>query len=528
MTAKHIEFGEEAREKIVAGVSKLANAVKVTLGPRGRNVVLENAMRAPTITKDGVSVAKGFELEDKFENMGVQIVKDIAMATADSAGDGTTTATVLAHKILLEGRKTVSMGANPMDIKRGIDKAVATAVSELTKLSRPCETRQAIAQVATISANSDRTVGELIAEALEMVGKNGVVTVGEGRSIEDGIDFVAGMQLDRGYLSPHFVTDQQTMSVELDQPYILLHEQKISRVAPLLPLLEAIAETGRPLLIIAEDVEGEALSALALNAARGVLRVAAIKSPGFGDNRKALVEDVAALTGGTMISEALGTSLEKVTLESLGAASRVRISREETVIVGSAGGQDAIDQRVADIRKEMDNAGTEINRDKLQERIASLSGGIAVINVGATTELEMEERKARVDDALHASRAAVEEGTVPGGGVALVRLVESVRKLTGDNSDQNTGIAIVARALEEPLRQITANANMNGVSILNEIQAGKYNFGCNVATGQFGNMRKMGIVDSTKVVRAALQNAAGIAGLLITAECLVADVRAEA
>jgi chaperonin GroEL len=523
MSAKDVRFGEDARKKMIKGVNVLADAVKVTLGPKGRNVVLDKSFGAPTVTKDGVSVAKEIELEDKFENMGAQMVKEVASKTSDVAGDGTTTATVLAQSMLTEGLKAVAAGMNPMDIKRGIDKAVAAAVEELKALSTPCTDNNAIAQVGTISANSDVEIGAIIAEAMEKVGKEGVITVEDGSGLDNELDVVEGMQFDRGYLSPYFINDQQTMSVELEEPYILLHDKKISNVRDMLPLLESVAKSGRSLLIIAEDVEGEALATLVVNTIRGIVKVAAVKAPGFGDRRKAMLEDIAVLTGGTVVSEEVGLSLEKATLEELGSAKKIQITKENSTIIDGAGNHDNIEGRVNQIRAQIEEATSDYDREKLQERVAKLAGGVAVIKVGAATEIEMKEKKARVEDALHATRAAVEEGVVPGGGVALVRALQAISGLKGDNEDQNMGIKIACRAMEEPLRQIVINAGAEGSVILNKILEKKGSFGFNAATGVFADMIKEGILDPTKVARSALQNASSIAGLMVTTEAMVAD-----
>ncbi len=523
MSAKDVRFGEDARKKMIKGVNVLADAVKVTLGPKGRNVVLDKSFGAPTVTKDGVSVAKEIELEDKFENMGAQMVKEVASKTSDVAGDGTTTATVLAQSMLTEGLKAVAAGMNPMDIKRGIDKAVAAAVEELKALSTPCTDNNAIAQVGTISANSDVEIGAIIAEAMEKVGKEGVITVEDGSGLDNELDVVEGMQFDRGYLSPYFINDQQTMSVELEEPYILLHDKKISNVRDMLPLLESVAKSGRSLLIIAEEVEGEALATLVVNTIRGIVKVAAVKAPGFGDRRKAMLEDIAVLTGGTVVSEEVGLSLEKATLEELGSAKKIQITKENSTIIDGAGNHDNIEGRVNQIRAQIEEATSDYDREKLQERVAKLAGGVAVIKVGAATEIEMKEKKARVEDALHATRAAVEEGVVPGGGVALVRALQAISGLKGDNEDQNMGIKIACRAMEEPLRQIVINAGAEGSVILNKILEKKGSFGFNAATGVFADMIKEGILDPTKVARSALQNASSIAGLMVTTEAMVAD-----
>jgi chaperonin GroEL len=527
MTVKQLEFSERARERLFAGVTKLADAVKVTLGPRGRNVVLECAAGSPTVTKDGVSVAKAIEFEDHFENMGAQLLKSIAVATADAAGDGTTTATVLAHAILREGRKMVAIGANPMDLKRGIDLAVAAATNALVKLSRPSANSQTIAQVGTISANGDEVIGRLIAEAMERVGNEGVITVEDGSTLEDSLVVVEGMQFDRGYLSAHFVTDQQEMIVELDSPLILLHSKKITNIQEMLSVLEEVAKSGKPLLIVADDVEGEALVTLVVNNQRGTIKVCAVKTPGFGDIRNDWLADIAVLTGATVIDEALGVPLKEVTLDHLGSASKVRISKNETTLVGGAGATDALMARIGELRAQIDLACSDHDREKLQERVAKLAGGVALIKVGAATEVAMREKKARVEDALHATRAAVAEGIVPGGGVALIRALEATRELQGENYDQNIGIRIAQLAMEEPLRQIVANAGMESSVVLNRVREGRGNFGCNAATGEYGDMIAMGILDPTKVARTALQNAASAAGLMITTEVVVATASAE-
>ncbi len=527
MSAKEVLFGEDARKRMLNGVNTLANAVKVTLGPKGRNVVLDKSFGSPTVTKDGVSVAKEIELEDKFENMGAMMVKEVSSQTSDEAGDGTTTATVLAQSILTEGVKSVAAGLNPMDLKRGIDKAVVKIVEELKTLSVPCNDDKAIAQVGTISANSDNAVGDIIAEAMGKVGKEGVITVEEGSGLENSLDVVEGMQFDRGYLSPYFINNQQSMSVEMDDPLILLHDKKISNIRDLLPVLEGVAKAGRPLLIIAEDVEGEALATLVVNNMRGIVKVAAVKAPGFGDRRKAMLEDLAILTGGTVIAEEVGLSLEKATLDDLGSAKRIQITKEETTVIDGAGDGAAIEARVSQIRAHIEEATSDYDREKLQERVAKLAGGVAVIKVGAATEIEMKEKKARVEDALHATRAAVEEGVVPGGGVALVRCMSALESLTGDNHDQDIGIAILKRSIEAPLRQIVENAGDEGSVILNAVRDGSGNYGYNAGTGEFGDMLEMGILDPTKVTRTALQNAASIAGLMITTEAMVADLPKE-
>ncbi len=527
MSAKEVKFGTSARARMVEGVNVLANAVKVTLGPKGRNVVLEKSFGAPTVTKDGVSVAKEIELEDKFENMGAQMVKEVASQTSDIAGDGTTTATVLAQAILREGMKAVAAGMNPMDLKRGIDKAVSAAVDKLHDLSVPCNDNNAIAQVGTISANSDSSIGQIIADAMAKVGKEGVITVEEGSGLENELDVVEGMQFDRGYLSPYFINNQDNMSVELDNPLILLHDKKVSNVRDLLPVLEGAAKSSRPLLIIAEDVEGEALATLVVNNMRGIVKVAAVKAPGFGDRRKAMLEDIAILTGGTVISEEVGLSLEKATLEDLGSAKRVVITKENTTIIDGAGKAEEIEARVKQIRTQMEETTSDYDREKMQERVAKLAGGVAVIKVGAATEVEMKEKKARVEDALHATRAAVEEGVVPGGGIALVRVLAQLGDLKGDNDDQDAGIRIALRAMEEPLRQIVANAGGEGSVVLNKVREGEGNYGYNAATGEYGDMVEMGILDPTKVTRTALQNAASVSGLMITTEAMVAEAPKE-
>ncbi|MEL7536168.1 MAG: chaperonin GroEL [Pseudomonadota bacterium] len=524
MAAKDVRFSDDARQKMFAGVNVLANAVKVTLGPKGRNVVLDKSFGAPTVTKDGVSVAKEIELEDKFENMGAQMVKEVASQTSDVAGDGTTTATVLAQAILREGLKAVAAGMNPMDLKRGIDKASGAIVEQLKKLSKPCKDDTAIAQVGTISANSDHEIGEIIAEAMDKVGKEGVITVEEGSGLANELDVVEGMQFDRGYLSPYFINNQNSQSVELDNPLILLFDKKISNIRDLLPLLEGVAKSSRPLVIIAEDVEGEALATLVVNNIRGIVKVAAVKAPGFGDRRKAMLQDIAILTGGQVISEEVGLSLEKATLEDLGEAKKIQITKENTTVIDGAGRAQDIKGRVAQINAEIEESSSDYDREKLQERVAKLAGGVAVIKVGAATEVEMKEKKARVEDALHATRAAVEEGVVPGGGVALIRSVNKIGKLEGDNEDQDVGINILRRAVEEPLRQIVSNAGGDASVVLNAVAAGKANtYGYNAATDEYGDMIKMGILDPTKVTRFALQNAASVAGLLLTTEAMVAE-----
>jgi len=523
MSAKEVKFSDDARHKMLKGVNTLANAVKVTLGPKGRNVVLEKSFGAPTITKDGVSVAKEIELKDKFENMGAQMVKEVSSQTSDVAGDGTTTATVLAQSILTEGMKAVAAGMNPMDLKRGIDKATTAAVEQLKKLSKPCADDKAIAQVGTISANADQEIGDIIAGAMGKVGKEGVITVEEGTGLQNELDVVEGMQFDRGYLSPYFVNNQQNMSAELEEPYILLHDKKISNIRELLPVLEGVAKAGKPLLIIAEDIEGEALATLVINNMRGIVKVAAVKAPGFGERRKAMLQDIAILTGGTVISEEVGLQLEKASLEDLGQAKKVTVSKEETTVIDGAGTQADIEGRVSQIRAQIEEASSDYDKEKLQERVAKLAGGVAVIKVGATTEMEMKEKKARVEDALHATRAAVEEGVVPGGGVALLRARTGIDGLKGDNHDQDVGINILRRAMEEPLRQIVTNTGEEASVVCNKVEEGKDNFGYNAATGEYGDMIKMGILDPTKVTRTALQNAASVAGLMITTEAMIAD-----
>ncbi|MBP3983271.1 chaperonin GroEL [Pseudoxanthomonas helianthi] len=523
MAAKDIRFGEDARSRMVRGVNVLANAVKATLGPKGRNVVLEKSYGAPTITKDGVSVAKEIELADKFENMGAQMVKEVASKTSDNAGDGTTTATVLAQAFIREGMKAVAAGMNPMDLKRGIDKAVVAAVDELKKLSKPTADDKAIAQVGTISANSDESIGNIIADAMKKVGKEGVITVEEGSGLENELDVVEGMQFDRGYLSPYFINNQQSQSADLDDPFILLHDKKISNVRDLLPVLEGVAKAGKPLLIVAEEVEGEALATLVVNTIRGIVKVVAVKAPGFGDRRKAMLEDMAVLTGGTVISEEVGLSLEKATLKDLGRAKKVQVSKENTTIIDGAGDTGAIESRIKQIKAQIEETSSDYDREKLQERVAKLAGGVAVIKVGAATEVEMKEKKARVEDALHATRAAVEEGVVPGGGVALIRAKAAIEGLKGINEDQNHGIQIALRAMEAPLREIVTNAGEEPSVIVNQVKAGSGNFGYNAANGEFGDMVQFGILDPTKVTRTALQNAASIAGLMITTEAMVAE-----
>ena len=523
MAAKEIRFGEDARARMVRGVNVLANAVKATLGPKGRNVVLEKSYGAPTITKDGVSVAKEIELADKFENMGAQMVKEVASKTSDNAGDGTTTATVLAQALIREGSKAVAAGMNPMDLKRGIDKAVIAAVAELKKISKPTADDKAIAQVGTISANSDESIGNIIADAMKKVGKEGVITVEEGSGLENELDVVEGMQFDRGYLSPYFINNQQSQSADLDDPFILLHDKKISNVRDLLPVLEGVAKAGKPLLIVAEEVEGEALATLVVNTIRGIVKVVAVKAPGFGDRRKAMLEDMATLTGGTVISEEVGLQLEKATIKDLGRAKKVQVSKENTTIIDGAGDTAAIESRIKQIKAQVEETSSDYDREKLQERVAKLAGGVAVIKVGASTEIEMKEKKARVEDALHATRAAVEEGVVPGGGVALVRAITAIGNLKGANEDQTHGIQIALRAMEAPLREIVTNAGEEPSVILNKVKEGTGNFGYNAANGEFGDMVEFGILDPTKVTRSALQNAASIAGLMITTEAMVAE-----
>lgn len=527
MAAKDVKFGEDARARMARGVNVLANAVKVTLGPKGRNVILEKSFGAPTVTKDGVSVAKEIELKDKYENMGAQLVKEVASKTSDVAGDGTTTATVLAQSILREGLKAVAAGMNPMDLKRGIDKAVAGAVGELKKISKPCSDDRSIAQVGTISANNDSAIGNLIAEAMKKVGKEGVITVEEGSGLENELEVVEGMQFDRGYLSPYFINNQQSMSAELESPYILLHDKKISNIRELLPILEAVAKSGRPLLMVAEDVEGEALATLVVNTIRGIVKVASVKAPGFGDRRKAMLEDMAVLTGGTVISDEVGLSLEKATLSALGSAKKVQVTKDDTTIIDGAGKKADIEARIKQIRKQIEETTSDYDREKLQERVAKLAGGVAVIQVGAATEIEMKEKKARVEDALHATRAAVEEGVLPGGGVALVRAHQAILNLKGENADQQAGINVLFHALDEPLRQIVSNAGMAAEVILEKVKGGKGSYGCNAADGEFGDMIEMGILDPTKVTRTALQNAASVASLLITTEAMVAELPKE-
>jgi chaperonin GroEL len=527
MAAKEVRFGDDARVKMFRGVNILANAVKATLGPKGRNAVLDKSFGAPTVTKDGVSVAKEIELKDKFENMGAQMVKEVASATSDEAGDGTTTATVLAQAIIREGLKAVSSGRNPMDVKRGIDKAVAAAVDEIKKLSKPCKDNKAIAQVGTISANSDESIGKTIADAMDKVGKEGVITVEEGSGLQNELDTVEGMQFDRGYLSPYFINQQANQTVELDKPYILLVDKKISNIREMLPVLEGVAKAGRTLLVIAEDVEGEALATLVVNNIRGILKVAAVKAPGFGDRRKAMLQDIAVLTGGTVISDEVGLQLEKATLDDLGDAKKIVVEKENTTIIGGSGKTADIKARVESIRQQAAEATSDYDKEKLQERVAKLSGGVAVIKVGAATEVEMKEKKARVEDALHATRAAVEEGVVPGGGVALIRALKALEKLEGANEDQTVGIRILARSIEEPLRQIVENAGEDAAVVLNAVKAGKGAYGYNAGTGEYGDMIEAGILDPAKVTRLALQNAASVAGLLLTTEVMIAEAPKE-
>ena len=523
MSAKDIRFGEDARSRMVKGVNILANAVKATLGPKGRNVVLEKSFGAPTITKDGVSVAKEIELADKFENMGAQMVKEVASKTSDNAGDGTTTATVLAQAMIREGMKAVAAGMNPMDLKRGMDKAVIAATEELKKISKPCNSSKEIAQVGSISANSDHNIGELIAKAMDKVGKEGVITVEDGSGLDNELDVVEGMQFDRGYLSPYFINNQQSMAADLEDPFILLHDKKISNVRELLPVLEAVAKAGKPLLIVAEEVEGEALATLVVNTIRGIVKVCAVKAPGFGDRRKAMLEDMAILTGGTVISEEVGLALDKATIKDLGRAKKIQVSKENTTIIDGAGEADGIQARIKQIKAQIEETSSDYDKEKLQERVAKLAGGVAVIKVGAATEVEMKEKKARVEDALHATRAAVEEGIVPGGGVALIRALTAIGSLKGANDDQNVGVQIALRAMEAPLREIVANCGEEPSVVLNAVKAGNGNYGYNAATSEYGDMVAMGILDPTKVTRTALQNAASIAGLMITTECMVAE-----
>ncbi len=524
MTAKQVLFGDDARVRMVRGINILANAVKVTLGPKGRNVVLDRNFGSPLVTKDGVTVAREIELKDKFENMGAQMVREVASKTNDNAGDGTTTATVLAQAIVVEGMKFVAAGMNPMDLKRGIDKAVECAVAELKKISKPVTTTKEIAQVGSISANSDTEIGEIIAEAMEKVGKEGVITVEDGKSLKNELDVVEGMQFDRGYLSPYFITNPDKQVAVLENPYILLHDQKISNIRDLLPILEQVAKAGRPLLIICEDLEGEALATLVVNSLRGILKVCAVKAPGFGDRRKATLEDIAILTGGTLVTKDIGLSLDKATLEHLGQAKRVEVNKENTTIINGSGNPEMIEARVKNIRTQIESVTSDYDREKLQERVAKLAGGVALIKVGAATEVEMKEKKARVDDALHATRAAVEEGVVPGGGVALVRAQKAVAQLKGDNEEQTAGIKIVLRAMEEPMRQIVGNAGLEPSVVVNAVANGEGNYGFNAQTSQYGDMVAMGVLDPTKVTRTALQNAASVASLILTTDCMIGDI----
>ena len=524
MTAKQVLFGNDARSRMVNGVNVLADAVKVTLGPKGRNVVLERAFGGPTITKDGVSVAKEVELKDKFENMGAQMVKEVASKTSDNAGDGTTPAPVLAQAIVDEGMKYVAAGMSPMDLKRGIDKAVAAAIEQLHSLSKPTTTSKEVAQVGAISANSDHEIGDIIAEAMEKVGKEGVITVEDGKSLHNELEVVEGMQFDRGYLSPYFINNPDKQVALLENPYLLLVEKKISNIRDLLPILEQVAKSGRPLLIIAEDIEGEALATLVVNSIRGVLKTVAVKAPGFGDRRKAMLEDIAILTGGTVISSDVGLTLEKATLAELGSAKKVEVNKESTTIIDGAGKEDQIEARVKQIRAQMEETSSDYDREKLQERVAKLAGGVALIKVGAATEVEMKEKKARVEDALHATRAAVEEGVVAGGGVALIRAKQAIKEIKGDNPEQDAGIKIVLRAMEEPMRQIVRNAGDEPSVVVDRVANGKGNFGFNAQTGEYGDMIEMGVLDPTKVTRTALQNAASVASLILTTECMIADM----
>lgn len=524
MTAKQVLFGDDARVRMVRGINILANAVKVTLGPKGRNVVLDRNFGSPLVTKDGVTVAREIELKDKFENMGAQMVREVASKTNDNAGDGTTTATVLAQAIVVEGMKFVAAGMNPMDLKRGIDKAVDCAIEELKKISKPVTTTKEIAQVGSISANSDHEIGEIIAEAMEKVGKEGVITVEDGKSLKNELDVVEGMQFDRGYLSPYFITNPDKQVAVLENPYILLHDQKISNIRDLLPILEQVAKAGRPLLIICEDLEGEALATLVVNSLRGILKVCAVKAPGFGDRRKATLEDIAILTGGQLVTKDIGLSLDKATLEHLGQAKRVEVNKENTTIINGMGNPEMIEARVKNIRTQIESVTSDYDREKLQERVAKLAGGVALIKVGAATEVEMKEKKARVDDALHATRAAVEEGVVPGGGVALVRAQKAVAQLKGDNEEQTAGIKIVLRAMEEPMRQIVGNAGLEPSVVVNAVANGEGNYGFNAQTSEYGDMVSMGVLDPTKVTRTALQNAASVASLILTTDCMIGDI----
>ena len=527
MAAKQVLFGDDARTKMVRGINVLANAVKVTLGPKGRNVVLERSFGGPTVTKDGVSVAKEIELKDKFENMGAAMVREVASKTSDNAGDGTTTATVLAQAIVDEGMKFVAAGMNPMDLKRGIDKAVAAAITELKKLSKPTTTNKEIAQVGAISANSDEEIGQIISEAMDKVGKEGVITVEDGKSLKNELEVVEGMQFDRGYLSPYFINQPEKQAAVLENPFILLHDKKISNIRELLPALEQVAKAARPLVIIAEDIDGEALATLVVNSIRGILKVVAVKAPGFGDRRSAMLEDIAVLTGGTVISSNVGLSLDKATLAQLGSAKKVEVTKENTTIIDGAGDAAAIENRVKNIRTQIEGASSDYDREKLQERVAKLAGGVALIKVGAATEVEMKEKKARVEDALHATRAAVEEGIVPGGGVALIRAKLAIKDIKGDNDEQNAGIRIVLRAMEEPLRQIVANAGDEPSVVVNTVAQGEGNFGYNAQSAKYGDMVEMGVLDPTKVTRTALQNAASVASLILTTDCMVADLPAD-
>ncbi|WP_417218908.1 chaperonin GroEL [Sutterella wadsworthensis] len=527
MAAKQVLFGDDARTKMVRGINVLANAVKVTLGPKGRNVVLERSFGGPTVTKDGVSVAKEIELKDKFENMGAAMVREVASKTSDNAGDGTTTATVLAQAIVDEGMKFVAAGMNPMDLKRGIDKAVAAAITELKKLSKPTTTNKEIAQVGAISANSDEEIGQIISEAMDKVGKEGVITVEDGKSLKNELEVVEGMQFDRGYLSPYFINQPEKQAAVLENPFILLHDKKISNIRELLPVLEQVAKAARPLVIIAEDIDGEALATLVVNSIRGILKVVAVKAPGFGDRRSAMLEDIAVLTGGTVISSNVGLSLDKATLAQLGSAKKVEVTKENTTIIDGAGDAAAIENRVKNIRTQIEGASSDYDREKLQERVAKLAGGVALIKVGAATEVEMKDKKARVEDALHATRAAVEEGIVPGGGVALIRAKLAIKDIKGDNDEQNAGIRIVLRAMEEPLRQIVANAGDEPSVVVNTVAQGEGNFGYNAQSAKYGDMVEMGVLDPTKVTRTALQNAASVASLILTTDCMVADLPAD-
>ena len=524
MAAKDVQFGNDSRLKMVQGVNVLADAVKVTLGPKGRNVVIERSFGGPHITKDGVTVAREIELKDKLQNMGAQMVKEVASKTATDAGDGTTTATVLAQAIVKEGMKFVTAGLNPMDLKRGIDKATHAAVDALSAISKPCDTTEEIAQVGSISANGDASIGKMIADAMERVGKEGVITVESGKSLQDELEVVEGMQFDRGYLSPYFINNQEKQTVELDQPFILLFDKKISNIRDMIPILEAVNKSGKPLLIVAEDVEGEALATLVVNSMRGIVKTCAIKAPGFGDRRSAMLEDLAILTGGTVVAEALGLTLDKVTIEHLGMAGRVEVSKENTIIIDGAGDATAIENRVRAIRVQIEEATSEYDKEKLQERVAKLAGGVAVLRIGAATEVEMKEKKDRIDDALHATKAAVEDGIVPGGGVALVRAKQAIKNLKGDNSDQDAGIQIVLRAMEEPLRCIVSNAGESADVVLNAVSTGTGNYGYNAATEQYGDMLAQGVIDPTKVAKTALVNAASVAGLLLTTDCAIYDL----